>query len=575
MSSTGHVEETMRLLALAGRLTQAGEHARAIETYRTIAGRHPAAPAGWRQLAAASAQHGRRPAAAVALKRALTLAPEDGATTRLLLFIDLAGTPAARHRALAMAALTNPAEARAMGQLASSYQLQDRTGPAERCARQALAADPSLVEVRMNLAVILRNNGQVAASRAELRRAAILQPAALLTWRRIAISEELLSNLAGAEAAARRALAVDRRDHDAAIVLAFVRRRTGRIEAALQGLAALPDRLLGEIKRDVVEFELGALHDRLGETDAAFAHFTRGNALALARAAPGTANAAAYVAEVRAHAQALAASYVRRWRPARPVDPPPVFMVGFPRSGTTLLDQVLDAHPEVRVLEELPILSAVANRLARPHATLPERLADLTEPQIGELRATYSALRERYAGPDAPAMVIDKMPLNIALTGLILRMYPNARIVLSLRHPCDVCLSCFMQPFRLNPSMANFVDLDSATRLYALVMRVWLRARQALSPDHVAVRYEDLIEDVEGHARRTVAFLGLEWDDRVLGHLEHARSRGLIRTPSFRQVTEPIYTRARGRWHRYRAHLEPFMDRLDPFIDEFGYREDG
>lgn len=574
MSSTEHAAKTVKLLALAHQLARTGEHDRAIETYRTVAERHPEVPAGWRQLAVAGAQHGMRPVAVAALKRSLTLAPSDRESNRLLLYIDVAKDPAGRHRGLAMSALTDPSEARAMGRLASSYQLQDRLGPAEQCARQALARDPRLVEVRMNLAVILRNNAQGAASRAELRRAAILQPATLLTWRRIAIAEELLSNLTAAEAAARRALAIDARDHDAAIVLAFVQRRTGRIDAALQGLAALPDRLLGEIKRDVVEFELGALHDRRGETDAAFDRFTRGNALALARAAPGTVNAAAYVAEISAHAQALSTPYVKRWRPMPPADPPPVFMVGFPRSGTTLLDQVLDAHPAVRVLEELPILSAVANRLARPHATLPERLADLTEPQVDQLRATYSALLNRYAGADAPAVVIDKMPLNITLSGLILRMYPNAKLIVSLRHPCDVCLSCFMQPFRLNPSMANLVDLDSATRLYALAMRIWLRARRALSPDHVAVRYEDLIEDVEGHARRTLAFLGLEWDDRVLGHLEHARSRGVIRTPSFRQVTEPIYTRARGRWHRYRAHLEPFMERLAPFIDEFGYRDE-
>lgn len=575
MKTASAIAETQRLLGAAARLSRTGEHGQALALYRTIAIRHAGASAGWRQLAAAALRAGSIAAAFVALKRALVLGPADPGTVALLPFVETGIDAGDRLRCAAMLALTNPDDATAMARLASLNQARGRIAAAEQTARRALAANPMLAEVRMNLAVILRNAARTDESRRELRRAAVLQPGTVVVWRRIAIAEELLSRLPDADVAARRALALDPADSDAIVTLAIVQRRTGHAEAALRALAELPGELRGEIKRDIVEFELGTLFDLKGDADTAFSHFKKGNAQALARMRPEQAGGPGYLGEVRAHAAVVSAPNVARWKPARPVARPPVFMVGFPRSGTTLLDQVLDAHPQVRVIEEQPLLSTIAGRVSRPVGTLPaQRIAELTDDRIAALRAEYEDLLRRNAGPDAPPVLIDKMPLNITLAGLILRLYPNARIIVSLRHPCDVCLSCFMQPFAPTGPVAQLTDLDSTSRLYTLVMGVWLRARETLSPDHIEVRYEQLVANVEDVARRTVGFLGLDWDDRVLRHLEHARSRGLIRTPSFRQVTQPIYTRASGRWQRYRKHLAPYLPRLQPFIAEFGYSVD-
>lgn len=574
MAESDYVRETRRLLRLAADLTAGGDGESAVEAYRLVARRHPATPAGWRQLAVAAGDNGMTGVAVDALRKVLVLAPGDGDATRHLSQVETDFDPTARHRLRAAVVAANPGDARAVARLSISHQQRGQPEAAEWTACRALRLDPTLAETRLNLAVLLRTRGLTGPARQELRRAATLEPGLSVAWRRMAITGELLSDLPTAERAAGRALAIDPRDHSAAIVRAIVQRRTGRTEVALRGLQALPSDVVGEISRDAVEFELGTLNDLLGDADAAFDHFAAGNRLALARAPSGSADAGAYRAELRAHEAALAEPYLARWTPLEPVAEPPVFMVGFPRSGTTLLDQLLDCHPAIRVLEEQPVMSSLAARFGRPLADLPDRMADLTPAAAERWRSEHRALLRRIAGDDAPDLVIDKMPLNLAYAGLILRLYPNARLIVSLRHPCDCCLSCFMQPFRLNPAMANFVDLDGATRLYASVMGLWLRVRDRLRPDHVTVRYEDLIADIEGTARPVVDALGVGWDPAMLDHLAHARSRGLIRTPSFRQVTEPIYTRASGRWKRYRRHLEPYMDRLAPFIAEFGYASD-
>lgn len=333
--------------------------------------------------------------------------------------------------------------------------------------------------------------------------------------------------------------------------------------------------ITGEIGRDMVEFELGTLRDRLGEPAAAYGHFGRANTIAVSRAPAGSADPSSYLKIVEAYEEAVAPEWLSRWTPVAERDAPAVFMVGFPRSGTTLLDQILDAHPEVRVIEEQPVLADLGAGFAAQPDTVPLRLAEMSDAQAEKLRGALAARLRRWAGERPPRVVVDKMPLNTVYLPLVLRLYPRAKIILSLRHPCDCCLSCFMQPIRLNPAMSNFTSMDSATALYARVMGIWEQVARHLSPSHEIVRYEDLIGDVEGTARRVLGFLELEWNESVVDHVGHARSRGLIRTPSFRQVSEPIYTRANGRWEMYRPQMAPYLDRLRPYITGFGYDDPG
>ncbi|WP_420402785.1 tetratricopeptide repeat-containing sulfotransferase family protein [Nisaea sp.] len=571
-----YLAETRRLMAAAQTELDRGDVTQSARIFRAVALRHPAVAAGWVQAAAAGLRASDRGLALDAARRALLLDPSARPSTALLA-VASAGEPASvRHAATSLWALTHSDKPEALGALASSYLDLGRSREAERVARAVLGADPGLDWVRVNLAVILREAGREAAAMNELRRALIVAPGGTLAWRRMAVLAESLSRLDLAERASGRALLIDPEDHGSAVILSIAERRLGRPECALRRLEALPETMDGEVGRDAVEFELGTILDRLGRYGEAWGRFERGNRIAARRAPPGDADPGPFLATLDSFAAALSGGWPERWAPLRETDPPAVFMVGFPRSGTTLLDQILDAHPDVRVIEERPVLSSVgAGFAAAGEGALAQRLAALDETEAARLRSEYVEKLARWGGAAAPRVVVDKMPLNIVYLPLALRLYPTAKVILSLRHPCDCCLSCFMQSMRLNSAMASFTSMGGSAALYARVMALWEEIERTLSPDHIAVRYEDLVSDTEGTARRVVEFLDLDWTDRVLDHTGHAKSRGVIRTPSFRQVSEPIYSRAVGRWIRYREMMTPYLETLAPFARRFGYGNPG
>ncbi len=154
---------------------------------------------------------------------------------------------------------------------------------------------------------------------------------------------------------------------------------------------------------------------------------------------------------------------------------------------------------------------------------------------------------------------------------LIRRLFPDARIILALRHPCDVVLSCYVTNFRLNDGMSNFVKLDTAAELYDISFAYLERVQQLMpTPTHRVV-YENVVADRDRELRALFDFLGLDWHDAVLDHETTARGRGRIKTASYAQVVEPIYNRSAGRWRNYRKHLDPILPILRPWAEKFGY----
>jgi hypothetical protein len=246
--------------------------------------------------------------------------------------------------------------------------------------------------------------------------------------------------------------------------------------------------------------------------------------------------------------------------------PAPAFLFGFPRSGTTLLDTMLAGHPDALVLEERPILHAVAEALGSP-----DRLAGLGSEQLDRLRSLYFDRLDRESEDSEGRLVVDKLPLGIVDAALAHRIFPDARFVFVERHPCDVVLSCFMTRFDPKGGMANMLSLADSASLYDLVMSHWLRCRQVFPLEVHTIRYERMIEDPQAELRPLAAFLGLDWNDDLLDHRRSARERAYIATPSYAQVTEPLYTRARGRWERYRAQMEPVLPILAPWCELMGY----
>jgi hypothetical protein len=241
-------------------------------------------------------------------------------------------------------------------------------------------------------------------------------------------------------------------------------------------------------------------------------------------------------------------------------------VIGFPRSGTTLLDTFLAAHPGLCVAEEKPLLQAVADRLG-DH----ERLALLDEAELAALRETYFAAAAEHVADRGDRLLVDKYPLGAIDIALIHRLFPTAPIVFAERHPCDVVLSCFATRFQPTATLVSFLILEDSARLYDRVMALWAKARAAMPLTVHTVRYEALVADPAREMKGLVAFLGLDWDDQVADHQRPAAERAFVNTASYAQVVEPVYDRSIGRWKRYETHLAPVVPLLEPWAKTMGY----
>jgi hypothetical protein len=225
-------------------------------------------------------------------------------------------------------------------------------------------------------------------------------------------------------------------------------------------------------------------------------------------------------------------------------------------------------HPDIAVLEEIPIMGLVADAVGPL-----DRIADIDQDEADQLRDVYFAELERHVPSGFDGLVLDKMPLNMTCMPLIHRLFPDSRIVFAQRHPCDCVLSGFMQNFQMNPGMACFLDLASAADLYDVSMEIWTRSRQVLPLNVNDIVYERLIEAPEQMLRGLIDFLGLDWRAEIVEHRRSASVRGVIATASYDQVTEPLNRASMGRWRHYETQLKPVMPVLLPWADRLGYTD--
>jgi hypothetical protein len=274
-----------------------------------------------------------------------------------------------------------------------------------------------------------------------------------------------------------------------------------------------------------------------------------------------------YRRRIRALADSMTPEWISRLRPLGPHPrPSPAFLVGFPRSGTTLLDTFLMGHPDTDVIEERHMLGAAETVLGNV-AELPNR----SQKQLDQARRAYFAELDRHIDPDASGLIIDKLPLNMLGLTVIYSLFPDARVIFAQRHPCDAVLSGFMQSFTLNDAMACFLTIEHAADLYDAAMSLFTRSRDALPIAAKTLVYEELVADPGRALRPLIDFLGLEWRPELLDHRATAQARGAIITPSYDQVIEPVHERSSGRWRRYEAQMRPTLPILLPWAKRLGY----
>lgn len=253
------------------------------------------------------------------------------------------------------------------------------------------------------------------------------------------------------------------------------------------------------------------------------------------------------------------------------IDESPVFIVAFPRSGTTLLEVTLDAHPALQSMDEQPFVQDALDEIRALGVDYPRQLARLGCGDLAQLRAGYW---RRVAGKiqlEPGKRLVDKNPLNILRLPVIRRLFPNAPILLGVRHPCDVILSCYMQQFRA-PEFAILCNSPlSLARGYQRTMDFWFKQSEILQPHALEVRYETLVTEFERQVRAIMQFLSLPWDDRVLQPAQHARGKGYISTPSYSQVVGPVTAKSVDRWRHYSGLFGQVIPIVQPQLNRWQY----
>lgn len=249
----------------------------------------------------------------------------------------------------------------------------------------------------------------------------------------------------------------------------------------------------------------------------------------------------------------------------------PVFIVGFPRSGTTLLEQMLDAHPGLQSMDENPFFNRLADRMKCHDEGIMDKLELLQQSDCDELRKQYLVMVSEKIPRRWDAQLVDKNPLNMLWLPLMHRLFPKAKFILAVRHPCDVILSCYMQNFRSSILGAACESLDRLAAAYVQAMEYWLQGVELFKPDLLVSRYEELVADPLAHAARIARFLDLDDAEPMLRFDRHARGKGYIATPSYDQVIEPVNRKGMNRWLRYRREFEPVLPVVEPMLRHWSY----
>ena len=444
----------------------------------------------------------------------------------------------AADRAWRKATELDPGNSELIGLIGHQYLGQRKPEQARACFARAAAAAPRAINPRISMAVLLEQNHR----------------------------------LDEARAAVQECLAVNPGDDQARYFQAVIDRRENHLESAE---SRLRDLLASNPKHPFVRYacryELAQVLDRTERFDEAMDMLLQAKSIvrtltdtdALVDAYDLKANRA------RAFTRGLPKDILSTWGSEFPVsqrEPSPAlaFLGGHPRSGTTLLEQVLDAHPGIAALDEPPAFIEVLEPAFH-------QSKDLSSPRLNVLRRLYTQALAAEAGPTANGkMLVDKNPSPTARLQVLLRVFPELRVLIALRDPRDVVLSCFFQNIPLNPVNVNFLSFERLARHYSDVMDIWLAVREWNGFAWLETRYEDLVASLETEGRRVTAFLGLGWHEEQARFHEKSRRKQFY-SPTYQDVTRPVYARSVARWRAYEKHLAPILPALAPYCRQFGY----
>jgi len=480
---------------------------------------------------------------------------------------------------LERASRLDPANASVLFDLGRAYGLRYRYDAAERCLERAIRVAPCKADALAEAGRRAQEFGHYDLAKAYFERAVKEKGASADVLIALAELYERAHQIDAAAELIAQALALQPDHSPGLLAQARLKRLSGELGAAEQLTRALLENPGCDPQTRIrAWYELGAILDRQERFDEAMAAFLEAKALQR----PGSTQASAILQGVQARVkeleQTISTSVLERWHetianlaPSRRL----ALLCGHPRSGTTLLEQVLDAHPDIVSAEETHILHDEAYLpLSRgfPETASVLQVLDAAAPsQLQRAREDYFRFNELFLHQRIEERwLIDKNPALTVLIPAVTRIFPEARFLFALRDPRDVCLSCFMQHLRLNPVASAYLTLEGTVQQYASAMGLWLTLLPRMKNPWLEVRYEAMVTDLERVARQTLEFLGVPWNAGVLRFYEHARAKP-VRSPTYADVTRPVYGSAVGRWRNYQKHLEPYLGGLQRFIEAFGY----
>lgn len=491
-----------------------GRHGNALQQYRELARRYPRIPELWFELGNAAVGGLDFPLADRAYQRARELGRNHAALLSLI---------------------------------AQQYQALRRVDEARNCFLQAVEGSPDSIDARIHLAVWLEKEHRV---------------------------DEAWSQVEAC-------LGIDPRDDQARYFRAFLLHRQGD-DAQAEGF--LRDLIRSEPKYPYVRYAachlLGVVLDRLGQYEEAMQWLQE--AKSRVRTITDTRLLERAYDEGNRMRRALLEEFtpqtILRWREnSRGLETTPrlAFLGGHPRSGTTLLEQILDAHPSVSAFDEpVAFNQEVTDRLpltSNQGGQLFQQLDSLPGPTLSGMRSRYlkSLLREGTVKPGT-SVLLEKNPSLTMSLGVWLRVFPETKTLIALRDPRDVVISCFFMNVALNSTNVNFLDLERTAKHYGDLMDIWLRLREIGGFDWTESRYEDVVNDLETEGRRVTEFLGLDWSPAQSHFSESSRGK-MLYSPTYHDVTCGIFRRGLERWKHYERQLEPLREKLAPYCKAFGY----
>jgi Flp pilus assembly protein TadD len=445
---------------------------------------------------------------------------------------------------------------------------------ADRAWRKALELEPSNGELMLQIGHRHQSLRQPEKARASFERAAAANPRAINPRMGLAILLEQNHRFAEAREAIASCLAIDPRDDQARYFAALLDRRENKIEDAERGLR---DLIAAGPRHQYVQYasryELAEVLNRSERFDEAMEALAEAKRL---QRALGDVDAMLkeYDEEAgnfRRTTQALPVNILRTWskefpEKSRETIPKLAFLGGHPRSGTTLLEQILGAHPDVAALDEPGAFTRIAAAMFNASPQLPPA-------RLNIIRRRYiEAIQQEPEGKTEGKLILDKNPSPTLKLRIWLRLFPELRVIIALRDPRDVVISCYFQNIPLNPFNANFLSLERTATHYANLMDVWLAVRQWEGFAWIETRYEDIVANLAREGRRVTEFLGLSW------HQEQARfheksSRKQMYSPTYHDASQPIYARSVARWRAYERHLTTIQPILEPYCRALGYSQ--